>query len=236
LLGSTQIQRTGITPDKENHMNHLKMLGLAVIAALGLMAFVGAGTASATTLATDAAGTINYEVGTEIHSSLKPKTSALLEDTLGNPIATCTESTVKGKLETPAVETNGKKYPSGTWVGGKISALTWGGCSQTTDSISTSEEGGVKYYGSLEIMKTGADEGEVIGKNSKVTLGVFGISCVYGTSPEGTKLGTVKGGSGAELVINAVIPKVEGGFACPSTGRWTATYVLTAPHAVHIVE
>jgi hypothetical protein len=208
-------------------MKNLKMLGLAAIAALGLMAFVGAGTASATTLSTDAAGTVHYEVGQEIHATLKTGTSALLEDTSNNPIATCTGSTVKGKIEDPVVETAGKKFPSGTWVTGAISALTWSGCSQTTTTTAT---------GSLEIMKTGADEGEIVGKNSKVTLSVFGVSCVYGTSPEGTKIGTVKGGEAPELSISASIPRVEGGFLCPSTGRWTATYIITTPHALHIVE
>jgi hypothetical protein len=204
-------------PDKENHMKHLKMLGLAAIAALGLLAFVGAGTASATTLATDSAGTTKYGSGQEIHSTLKTGTSALLEDTFGNPIATCTESTVKGTIGTA----------TGTWVTGNISALTWGGCSQETVTKAT---------GSLEIMKTGADEGEVVGKNSSVTLKVFGISCIYGTTAEGNKLGVIKGGTAPELVINAVLPKKEGGFACPSTGRWTATYIVTTPHALHVVE
>jgi hypothetical protein len=198
-------------------MKHLKMLGLAAIAALGLMAFVGAGTASATTLSTDAAGTVKYGTTTEIHSTLKVGTSALLEKLNGEKIATCTGSTTKGTLSTA----------TGTWVGGAIGTLTWEGCSQTTDNLAN---------GSLEIMKTGADEGEVVGKGSKVTVSVFGVSCVYGTSTEGTKIGTIKGGEAPELVISAILPRIEGGFLCPTEGRWTATYVVTSPHALHIVE
>jgi hypothetical protein len=210
-------------------MKHLKMLGLAAIAALGLMAFVGAGTASATTLATDAAGTIHYEVGTVIHATLKEGTSAKLESG-STTIATCTKSTVQGAIEDPVVETEiegkKKKFPSGTWITGAISKLTWEGCSQTTDNVS---------LGSLEIMKTGSDEGEVVGKGSQVTLTAFSTSCTYGTG-EGTKLGTIKGGEAPEMVISAELPKTAGSFLCPSVGRWTATYVVTSPHAVHIVE
>jgi hypothetical protein len=198
-------------------MTHLKMLGLAAIATLGLMAFVGAGTASATTLSTDAAGTVKYAVGQEIHLTFRAGFSIAWVSTGGETIATCTGSTVKGTIGTA----------TGTSVSVSISSLTWSGCSQTTTTTAN---------GSLEIMKTGTDEGEVIGKNSKVTLGIFGVSCVYGTSAEGTKLGTIKGGTGAELVADAAIPRVEGGFLCPSSIRWKAWFIITTPHAVHIVE
>jgi hypothetical protein len=198
-------------------MKHLKMLGLAAIAALGLMAFVGAGTASATTLSTDSAGTTIYGVGTVIHTTLKSGTSALLETTGGAEIAKCTESTTKGEIE----------IATGTWVGGALNTLNWGGCSQETVTINK---------GSIEIMQIGTkDEGEVRGKGSNVTLGVFGVSCTYGTG-EGTTLGNLKGGTSAELVINAVLARSAGNtLLCPASGRWTATYIVTTPHAVHIV-
>jgi hypothetical protein len=199
-------------------MKHLKTLGLAAIAALGLMAVVGVGTASATTFATDAAGTIKYAVGTEIHETQKSGTSGLWEKTNGEKIATCTGSTLKTTIES---------NNTGTWVGGAISTLAWEGCSQTTDNLAN---------GSLEIMKTGTDEGEVVGKNTKVTLSVFGVSCVYGTSPEGHKLGTIKGGEAPELVISAVLPRIEGGFLCPTTAHFTWTGIVTSPHALHFVE
>jgi hypothetical protein len=214
-------------------MKHLKMLGLAAIAALGLMAFVGAGTASATTISTDAAGTIKYPVGTEIHSTLKSGTSAILETTAGETVATCTTSTVKGKIEDPAVKTGEVEYPSGTWITGAISSLTWGEpegvggkCSQTTDTLTK---------GSLEIMQTTGDAGTVVSKASEVTLTLFGVSCVYGTGA-GTTLGTITGGEAPELAINAVLPKISGSFLCPSSGRWTATYTITSPHALHITS
>jgi hypothetical protein len=201
---------------EEKKMKHMMRFGLAAIAALGLMALVGAGTASATTLATDAAGAAKYAVGTEVHVTLESGNSALFKETNGSLIATCTATTIKGTISTA----------TGTWVGGKSSTLTQSGCSQTTDTLAT---------GSVEIMKIGADEGEVVGKSSKVTLGVFGVSCVYGTA-EGTKLGALKGGVAPVLVINTVLPKIEGGFLCPSTGVWVGNFVVTTPHALHFVE
>lgn len=198
-------------------MKHLKMLGLAAIAALGLMAFLGAGTASATTLATNSAGTIKYAAGTEIHSTLKTGTSALLETTGGSTIATCTGSTVKGKTSNE----------TGTSVSGSIETLTWTGCSQTTDNVT---------LGSLSITKSTGDSGTVAGSGTEVTLGVFGVSCTYGTGAS-TTLGTITGGAAPVLAINAVLSRTAGDeFLCPKSGRWTAEYVVTSPHELHIIS
>jgi hypothetical protein len=66
-----------------------------------------------------------------------------------------------------------------------------------------------------------------------VTLGIFGTSCTYGTG-EGTELGTITGGTSPHLTITATIPRIAGGFLCPSTGVWHATFVVTSPHELHI--
>jgi hypothetical protein len=194
-------------------MKYLKMLGLAAIAAMGLMAFVGAGTASATTLFTNSNNTSPYPAGTTIHATLEPGTSAILESG-STIIATCTSSTVHGDT------TN----ETGTWIDGPITSLKFEECSQTTHVLAT---------GSLEIMDTGGNTGEVWGKGNSVTLGVFGTSCTYGTG-EGVKLGTITGGQEPTLKIDATIPRTAGGFLCPSTGTWTASYLVTSPHAVYV--
>ena len=84
-------------------------------------------------------------------------------------------------------------------------------------------------------MWTEGEKGTVLGKGSKVTLSVFGVSCVYGTG-EGTTLGTISSGEAPVLAINATLPRIEGGFLCPSTGTWTANYVVTSPHALYITN
>ncbi len=197
-------------------MKYLKMLGLAAIAAMGLMAFVGAGTASATTLFTDSAKTIKYPAGTTIHATLVPGTSAELKSG-STVIATCTGSTVHGRTSNE----------TGTYVSGNIEALNWESCSQTTHTIAK---------GSLHIdYITGSEptSGTVIGTGNSVTLGIFGTSCTYGTGA-GVTLGTLTSGETPVMHINATIPRTAGGFLCPSTGIWKAEYHVTAPHAVYV--
>jgi hypothetical protein len=195
-------------------MKHLKMLGLAAIAAMALMAF-GAGTASATTLFTDSAKTIHYAKGTSVSGSLTTGTSAILTDGNKNELITCTESTVSGKT----TETSGKP------LGGPIDQLTFNKCSGTVVVVSK---------GSLSIEYTSGSNGSVSGSGSEVTVGIFGTSCTYGTGT-GTKLGSITGGVEPKLNIAAVnLSKTAGGFLCPSSAGWDAEYTVTTPHALYV--
>jgi hypothetical protein len=197
-------------------MKTLKMVGLAVTMAMGLMAFIGAGTASATTITN---GNNTLAVGAVLEASLKPGTSAELKNTENKLIATCTESEVKGFIS----------VATGEWVEATVKKedMAWRGCSQKTETMAG---------GSLHFRQIGeADEAEVWGSGTKVTLGVFGVSCVYGTA-EGVLLGIVKGGVSVELSVNASLPKVEGGLLCPISGVWTAKYIITSPKTFHIVK
>jgi hypothetical protein len=87
-------------------MKYLKMLGLTAIAALGLMAFLGAGTASATVLCEttpktgeDCPKEWDVKQGTVLDFSLEKGTSLLWKGPFGEALGTCTESTIKGHLE-----------------------------------------------------------------------------------------------------------------------------------------
>jgi hypothetical protein len=201
-------------------MKYLKMLGLAAIAALGLMAFVGASTASATTLckATDTpdctpANTL--PAGTTITSTLKNGGSAKLTGSGGETIATCTGGEVAGKT------TN----TSATWIEGNIEKLTWTGCSQMTTTVKT---------GKLDIdWVSGTHNGIVRGTNNEVTVAIFGVSCVYGTGA-GTTLGTLSSGAPATLNIATTVTRTSGGFLCPQTAGWDAEYVVTNPKALYV--
>lgn len=205
-------------------MKYLKMLGLAAIAAMGLMAFLGASSASATVLCStpvhEGCGEWDYAAGTTIHVTLTAGTSAILEDTSGNTLVTCTESTVHG--------TTSNTGGTGAAVTGNIGALTWGSastpCTQTTDTLTN---------GSLSVEAGAGTNGTLSGSTSKVTVSIFGVSCAYGTGA-GTTLGTVTGGNPATVSINAVINKQEGGFLCPSTTKWTGSYTVTAPKPLYI--
>jgi hypothetical protein len=195
-------------------MKYVKMLGLAAVAAMALMAF-GAGTASATTLFTDQAKTIKYPKGTTLHSTLAAGNSATLTSG-GSTIATCTISTVHATQDNE----------TGATVTGTVTKIVWEGCSQTTHTIST---------GKLHIshIAGGATNGTVTSSGANVTVQIFGVSCTYGTG-EGTHLGTLVGGASPHLTIATTVTKTAGGFLCPNTAGWDATYVVTTPHAAWV--
>jgi hypothetical protein len=199
-------------------MKYVKMIGLAAAAAMALMAFL-ASSASATTL-TSPAGTTLPE-GTVIEATLKG--SAVLEETGGTTLDTCTSSTVSGKT------TNKGGDGAGEPVTGNIETLDWGGCIAPTVSLKNADN----TYGSLSVEATGGGNGTVSGKNSRVTVGIFGVSCIYGTGA-GTVLGTATGGEPATIDINAAINLQEGGILCPPTTKWTATYTITKPNPLFV--
>jgi hypothetical protein len=224
-------------------MKYLKMLGLAAVSAMALMAFLGAGTASATVLCKTAmtegcaAAGWAYPAGTVIDSSLEGP--AVLETTEGVEIDTCTEGTVKGATSNAgsSTETVSGNIEETEDAGGvkTFPGLTWGNCTQTTDTLRS---------GSLEVhWIAGTDNGTVTGKNSRVTVNTFGVSCIFGTAGTGTHIGTLtatpKNAKGetekqATLDIEAIVPKIEGGFLCPADARWTGSYRVTSPEPLHI--
>jgi hypothetical protein len=131
---------------------------------------------------------------------------------------TCTSSTVSGKT------TNKGGDGAGEPVTGNIETLDWGGCIAPTKTF---------VNGSLSVEGTGTGNGTVSGSESKVTVGIFGVSCIYGTGTA-ILLGTVTGGEPATVDINAAIHLQEGGFLCPTTTKFTATYTITKPNRLFV--
>jgi hypothetical protein len=198
-------------------MKYVKMLGLAACAA-ALMAFVVAGTASATVLT--GAGGSTLGTGTAISSEAEGTT------TLHPPIGdiSCTGSTVAGEVTNAggASET----------VKGPISSLTFSGCNA---------EVVVLEPGSLEIhTKTASadNNGTLTSSGAKVTVTFVGFHCIFTTSS--TDIGTVTGsattGGAATLDIEATIPRTGGrsGAFCGSTAAWTGSYKVTSPNPLNI--
>jgi hypothetical protein len=207
---------------KEERMRYLKMISLAAVAAAAVMAFVGAGTASATVLCNNNGSTTacssKVGAGTKIVSELTG--SAILETKEGTVLDTCTGGSVNGSVENAG--------GAAATVTGKITALTWTGCTKETKTTA---------LGELEVHHiAGTDNGTVTGKNSVVTVaGLFqNESCLYGTG-NGTDLGTLVGGSPATIVISTLVPRQAGsGFLCPAEARWTASYKVTAPNPLFV--
>ena len=188
-------------------MKYLKMLGLAAIAAMALMAFVGAGTASATTLATKG---VPENASVSIEATIKAGTSAILKDKNGTTTDTCTGSIVKGSTEAPY---------TGEKVGGTVSSLTWSGCTHTTHTLKP---------GTLSITWTKGTEGSVTSAGAEVTVvsTVFGASAVCSTGA-GNTIGTFKGVKEGHATMEISTTTLNCGIL--GTSSWTGTYTVTSP-------
>lgn len=211
-------------------MKYAKMLALAAVAAGALMAFIGASTASAAVICSTTADPCpagqKWPAGKKIDFSIPAGQSAHLEDTVGNTIDTCKNSTVKGTLTEPG--------GAGKTATGPVEELTWGTCSFPTKTLTMA---------ALEIKKiAGTSNGTVLADEFKengvvkeprfeVTINtvLFG-SCIYTVAP-GASLGDLTEGNPAIFHANAVaqIVRPPSPVACPNTARWTATYTLTEP-------
>jgi hypothetical protein len=194
-------------------MKHLKIFGLAAVAAAALMAFVGAGTASATTLEV---GGVAKNSSVEINASLAAGTSALLKDSAGTTTDTCTESTVKGKTEGTF---------TGEKVGGKVGTLTFGKCSHTTTVI---KPGGIHI-----VWIVGTTNGTVYSTEAEVTVlsTAFGASAICKTG-SGTHLGTLTGVFSGSPILH-LNSKISCGIL--GTATWTGTYTVTSPSGLGVV-
>lgn len=200
-------------------MKYVKKLALAAVAAGALMAFVGAGTASATTLCstTVSACPEAQRVTGSLVFSLSSGTSALLKETgeEGSTLDTCKSSNVKGNITSAGSST--------TTTTGELTELSWGSCTFPTSTT---------LLGKLEIHKIAGTSNGTLTSDSetRVTINtvLFG-SCVYTVPPE-KSIGDLTEGNPAVFHANAVAKKTTGAAGvCPETSVWTATYTLTTP-------
>lgn len=122
-----------------------------------------------------------------------------------------------------------EKQGEGIEPEGPINSLTWSGCTATT---STKTPGRLK----VETRETspGVFVHTVTASGSIVQITLFGVVCGYGPGASPISLGDLTLGTEAVLHINTVVNKVEGGFLCPTTGKWEATFKITNHHEVWI--
>ena len=202
-------------------MKHLKLLGLAAVTAVALMAVAGSGSASATVLCkttptnNDCPKAWDYEKGTQIYASAKAGSSILIEETGGTGVTTCSAGSIKGRTTNTG--------DANETVDGANEELVWNNCKSAVVT---------KELGSFEIHAQENHSGVVTGKLNEITVvTVLSLSCVYGTG-SGATLGTIESGESATFNINAVLSLVSGGIACPPTVRWTSTYTVTTPSKI----
>ena len=174
---------------------------------MAFMAFVGAGTASATTLATSG---VAENAAISINATLASGTSAILKDNLGIQTDTCTTSTVQGKTISPF---------TGTSVSGNILSLTFGSCTDTTTVLSA---------GALKIEWTSGTNGKVSSSGAEVTVFATALNasavCKTGT---GTEIGTFTGVKTGKATMDISTSKLNCGIL--GTATWTGTYTVTGP-------
>jgi hypothetical protein len=187
-------------------MNYRKKLCLTALTVTALLALIGTGTASATTLEV---GGVAQNKSVTIEASLKPGTSAILKDTNNATVETCTDSRMKGSTSSPFTG------PSVTWL---LIVLTTDSCSHTDHVLAA---------GIIHFYWTSGTNATVVASKSEVTIQstIFGASCIAKTGT-GTTIGTLTGvkEGHATMDINGVIPMGLCGDAV-----WTGTYTITSP-------
>jgi hypothetical protein len=199
-------------------MKYLKMLGLAAIAAMALMAFISAGTASATVICSSTSSPCplaqKYAVGTRIGFSLASGTSLRWVNG-GTTLETCGQAVLKSDI------TNAGS--ASTTVTSENKTLSFNECTFAN---------GFTKLGGLEIHNiTGTSNGTVTASGEigwTFNNPMFG-SCVYGWTTGGV-VGTITEGKPATLDLNTNIVRLSGSsFACPANGTLEGSLVQTEP-------
>lgn len=213
----------------------LKIIGLAAVAAMALMAFAAS---SATAKVCSGEGTGEACAGSHgkiytgtIEASLKSGTSATLTATnsSGSTVSTvaCTTSVVKGSVT------------NGSTGAGNINSFTFANCSSAacpngvTASTTASSSNlwpalattGTAPNGTLAVEKV---------DGSFVCGSVFGqITCRYSTTKATT---TVTGGAPAHVTATNIPLGLVSGLAaiCGEKADWSGTYVVTKPSSLYL--
>lgn len=208
------------------------MLGLAAVAAMAVIAFIGAGSASATVLCKVTPTPNTTEAKCPAASTYGPGT--VIEATSTNPTltaepvgVTCTHSIVKGETTT----TGG----ASSTVLGTMTTFDFTGCKEKLFNTSCT----VKSVNTSYLMElhwtSGSHNGTLTAKNhgfgepgASVSCPFVGLNCVFGAEPTVN----VTGGNPATVTATEVplTIKAEGGFTeCPEEAFWDATYTVLAP-------
>jgi len=218
-------------------MRYMKMLGLAVVAALALTALAGVGSASATTLCKKTVSPCpageTYALGTVIEGHTS---SVTLETTEGlfNPVITCATSTFSGKTTSVTA--------SPTSLTGSIERLTFTGC---IDSVAAGFCSTV--VANLPLTAHITTAGASSSGNGTLTLTGFEITFLchaMGTSSFGVDhcrykgevvMGLTGGTPASALANNQTLTKSGGDFGCPNKADWTAKYTITKPSPLFVI-
>jgi hypothetical protein len=231
--------KTGGDPagTKENQVRLIKMLGLAVVAAVAAMAFVGAGSAMATTSTALCKVVTNpcpaasiYPKGTVIEALAEdPK---LLGKFLGiEGTILCEHSLVSG-----TTTTTGGLATAPTPLTGSLTALSFtGNCKDSTGGTCTVT---VPTLGTIDLLRTAANLGFLKSLGTQVLVvcsgGLISVNCTFGGEPELHAVGTTE--KAAELTATKAKLVAVKGSSCPTNPLWDALYKVLKPTPLFINE
>jgi hypothetical protein len=208
---------------KEKLMKYLKTLGLALMATAALMAFVGAGSASAGVLCKNETDpcTNKVKVGESVNSAI-PMGKATFINT-GAKNMECKNSTFSGEVE--------KEGGEGAVPEVKLKTFTFTNCNCEVFVISSGT-----YYVS-NIVGTGSGRPFGTGQEIKIQCNtiLFGVvKCTYLTN--NTLLGQLVGGNPAIFEINAELPLKAGSDMPCKEGIWTGEYDVSTPKPLYVAS
>jgi hypothetical protein len=207
-------------------MKQPKTLGLAVIAAAALMAFVGTGTASATvTTLCKVEETTNglhickaanqYPAGTMLHAQLEEKTKLLVETPLGK--AECEEATMAVTTEQQT------EIP----LGAVVNVLTFGKCGEFTVTVI--------LKGTLDIelidLPTWTHNGTLTFTNTKIRVKKGEAECDFFAGHSGV----LTGGAMATIDLSGTLTEFIPEGKCPKgNGKWSGVFTVTKPEPLWV--
>jgi hypothetical protein len=198
-------------------VKYVKILGLTAVAAMAVMAFVGAGTASATTLCKSGG---SPEAGCGAGKGEINAETDNIEGTSSNAILTSSLTDVTCKVSETKINPTSS---TGAPILGTVENLNFKeDCTTASGTSCTVTVVNLPYSSSLE--GTALTVTDPIGAGATVKCG-FLINCTFTT-----KSATLNIVNGTPSVAKAEGVKLEreGGF-CPETAEWHATYSTTAP-------
>jgi hypothetical protein len=188
-------------------MKYLKMLGLALIAAMTFSAIIGTAVASAAALYS---GATKQGVGTKIEST---GTNAVLK--AGFATIECGHLEMDGKVENAG--------GAGVPVEGAYNNLSFTECNATFHVIKKGRF--VKHH------IAGTDDATLTWISPEFTVKLGGTSCTYGGGS--IDIGILTGGSPAKTVTSGSMTRVAGGFLCANPASFTASDTVTTPNPLH---
>lgn len=202
-----------------------KALGITTLLAIALVAAMGASSASATALCAEPATEEEETCGTpyEANTTFSGEATNTLFDTSSVDVV-CAKSVAEG-------ETTEAATGEGSPLGAEVTALSFEGCETTLGMSCEVTTTSVPDTASLSWVS--GNDGTLSISNVGGTIVCGSLSCT--TSAEKLEL-DANGGAPASVVANKETMKMSGGFLCPTSVQWSATFALTAPAMAYVTQ